>query len=78
MKQTNMFSLLIENNKDKKPDTAIPKGVKLKKGQLWCPYCSMPVKFKMDRYLDIRKCPICGISERDYYVKKVNDTWYDD
>lgn len=53
-------------------DKEIPKGIKLKDKQLWCPYCSTPVIFLKDKSLGIKKCPICFISERDYWVKKVN------
>lgn len=57
------------------PDRAIPNNVKLKRGQYWCPYCSNPVKFINDEKLGVKRCPICGISNRDYYVKKVNNLW---
>ena len=57
------------------PDKTIPKGVKLNKNQLWCPYCSNPVTFIKDKELGVYKCPFCGISERDYNVKKINKLW---
>ncbi|MFA5525137.1 MAG: hypothetical protein WDA24_12325 [Tissierellales bacterium] len=50
----------------------IPKDVKLKKGQSWCPYCNNIVKFIKDKKLNVNKCPFCGISENDFWVKKVN------
>lgn len=62
-------------NKDRQSDDFIPSGVKLKKDQLWCPYCSNIVKFIRDKELGVYKCPYCGISDRDYNVKKVNKKW---
>jgi rubrerythrin len=73
LKQIDIFSLT--KNINEEPDKSIPKGVKLKKGQLWCPYCSNPVMFVKDNKLNIKKCPICGISDRDFWVKKVNNIW---
>ena len=73
LKQIDMFSLISDINKE--PDKSIPEGVKLRKGQLWCPYCSNPVMFVKDKRLGVKKCPICGISDRDFNVKMINNTW---
>ena len=67
--QMNLFKLIKFNEN---PDEKIPKGVVLTKIQIWCPYCSNKVIFKKDKKLGIKKCPICNISEKDYWVKKVN------
>ena len=53
-------------------DRTIPKGIKLKPKEYWCPYCYMPVVFKKDKRLGVLKCPVCGISNRDYWVKIMN------
>ena len=53
----------------------MPEGVKLKPRQLWCPYCSKPVMFVKDKERGIKRCPYCGISDRDYNVKQVNKKW---
>ncbi|SCG82335.1 hypothetical protein DW1_0727 [Proteiniborus sp. DW1] len=59
--------------KAKQVDTReIPRNIKLKRGQSWCPYCNNIVIFIKDKRLKVRKCPICGISENDFWVKKVN------
>lgn len=73
-KQTDMFSF-IKPIINETPDKKIPEGVKLKRGQLYCPYCSSISIFKRDSKLGVRKCPYCGISDRDYNVKKVNKIW---
>lgn len=73
MKQIDMFN--INKNSNKNPDKSIPEGVELKENQLWCPYCSNPVIFIKDRKLGVKKCPLCGISDKDFLVKKVNNTW---
>lgn len=49
-----------------------PEGTQFKKGEVWCPYCANVVKFIHNEYVGVNHCPDCGISERDYYVKKGN------
>ena len=71
--QRDMFAIININNK--KPDSDIPKGVKLRPRELWCPYCSKPVIFIRDKELGVRKCPYCKVSDRDYNVKKINKKW---
>lgn len=85
MKQNKLFKKggVIINNQStlfdyiKKPkavkDKSIPKGISLKSKEYWCPYCSTKVIFQRDKKIGIKKCPICGISEKDYWVKKVNN-----
>jgi len=68
--ETTLFDL-IEKPKEVK-DKLLPKNIKLKYGFVWCPYCSMPIKLVKDKNLGISKCPICAISEKDYWMKKVN------
>ncbi|MDR5659658.1 hypothetical protein RH915_09135 [Serpentinicella sp. ANB-PHB4] len=53
-------------------DKVLPEGVTLKTKYLWCPYCSMPVIFQKDKKLGVKKCPSCNITDRDFWVKKVN------
>jgi len=53
-------------------DKELPSNIKLKKKESWCPYCSMPVIFKKDRTKGVKVCPMCNISEKDFWVKKVN------
>lgn len=43
-----------------------------RKKEYFCPYCNEVKKFKRDRYLGVDRCTICGISVRDYYVKRCN------
>ncbi len=50
----------------------IPENIKLKQGQSWCPYCNNIVVFIKDKRLNVKRCPFCGISENDFWVKKVN------
>jgi DNA-directed RNA polymerase subunit RPC12/RpoP len=70
MEQITVFELLGHNKKVK--DQILPKGITLKKNESWCPYCSTKVILKKDKRFGVRLCPICGISENDYFVKKVN------
>lgn len=73
-KEYNLFSLT-KYNANVNPDKTIPTHVKLKNKQMWCPYCSCPVIFLKDKEFNVRECPLCGISDRDYYVKLVNKMW---
>jgi len=41
----------------------------------WCPYCSAERRFKKNPIQDCYICSICGISERDFWIKKYNDIW---
>lgn len=72
-KQIDMF--LTINTINENPDKTIPEKAKLTNKQMWCPYCSKPVVFVSDKRLGVRKCPYCGISDKDYNVKKVNNKW---
>lgn len=45
-----------------------------RKDRLWCPYCRDWRKFVSSRYgPDLKICEICGISTRDFYVRKFNN-----
>lgn len=53
-----------------------PKGLpRLAAGLWWCPYCGAGRSFRQDHHLKIRRCEICGISEKDFSVRKENDLW---
>lgn len=73
MKNTGQISIsdLLPKPKEVK-DTSIPVGVHLKSKEIWCPYCSMPVIFLKDKQTGTKKCPNCNISDRDFWVNKVN------
>lgn len=52
-----------------------PQGIRPSIKYMWCPYC---VKYRIFVVTDDsgnKKCPICGISDQDYHVKKHNDIW---
>lgn len=66
------LSLLDLINFNKEPDKQKPPNITLTKKQLYCPYCSNKVVFKKDRTLGVKRCPICGITIKDYWVRKVN------
>lgn len=54
------------------PDESIPKKKNPKHGRpwYWCPYCGAYRQFVAGTNYPV--CPICGISEKDYYVNKFN------
>lgn len=39
---------------------------------IWCPYCAEERRFVYSTRIESKKCPVCGISDRDFYVKKYN------
>lgn len=43
----------------------------------WCPYCCTWNYWKSDTG-GYKRCPICGISDGDYYVRKFNHLWAND
>ncbi|PKM70642.1 MAG: hypothetical protein CVU93_01040 [Firmicutes bacterium HGW-Firmicutes-18] len=67
--QLSLFKLVQFN---KQPDKSIPDKIHLSGKQQWCPYCSNKVIFVRDKKLGVKKCPVCNITERDYWVKRVN------
>lgn len=52
-----------------------PGGIKLERHELWCPYCARVTKFRRHYRLDLCYCERCGISDRDFYVRKANNLW---
>lgn len=54
------------------PKDAKPSG----KNMLWCPYCRDWRKFVSVQYdSSLKICEICGISTRDFDVRKFNNLW---
>ncbi|MQL51793.1 hypothetical protein GFC01_05850 [Desulfofundulus thermobenzoicus] len=49
----------------------------VKHGKGWCPYCGRETAFGWDFRLNVARCLGCGISERDFYVRKFNNLWPD-
>ena len=67
--QLSLFKLIDFN---KKPDQRIPDNIHLTGKQVWCPYCSNKVILVKNKKLGVKQCPICNITEKDYWIKKVN------
>lgn len=68
----NQESILDMLSFDSNADKEMPKNIHLKANQKWCPYCSNIVEFVRDRTSGVKRCPICKISENDFWVKKIN------
>lgn len=68
--QISIFSIM-EKPKEVK-DKSIPQGLKLKTGELYCPYCQQKSVFVKDKKKGVHRCRFCGISKNDYWVKRVN------
>jgi len=58
---------VIKPPEDFKPDT--------KNGYAWCPYCGQAHLFVWDAELAYSRCPGCGISADDWYVRTFNRLW---
>lgn len=73
-KKTKKFKPLLPEGERPKKVVALkpPKGVIIPKGYSWCPYCSMTIQLAKDKKLGIKRCPVCGISSKDYYMKSAN------
>lgn len=71
MSQSNQIAFVDIINSDFKIKPK-PIWIRVRPGKLWCPYCNRVKKFKMDKYLGVEKCESCGITIKDYYVKKFN------
>ena len=53
----------------------IPEGLKLKKGELYCPLCSNHSIWETDEFYRSKRCPYCGLSSEDWDVRNVNKLW---
>ena len=51
-----------------------PQSDEISRGVYWCPYCQGYHKF-INGQGGYKQCPICGISDSDFYVKKYNNLW---
>ncbi|MCU7521958.1 MAG: hypothetical protein HF312_17215 [Ignavibacteria bacterium] len=49
-----------------------PKDKKIPRNHYWCPYCIKPRIFVHREKTGNDHCPICGVSDQDFYVKKFN------
>lgn len=54
---------------------APPEGFKRKGSKWWCPYCRKVRVFLQDSELNLKYCPVCRISDRDWYVRTYNNLW---
>lgn len=66
--ESNMKIDLVSGTKAYPPN----KDTKLGKYENWCPYCMKPRVFYNDNNLGVKRCPVCKISESDFYFKKYN------
>ncbi|MBF7097597.1 hypothetical protein [Alkalibacter mobilis] len=66
-KQINITDLLFED--PVKPDYV---RVPADKHTLFCVYCNEVRVFKKDKYLGVYRCLGCGISTKDFYIRRVN------
>ena len=65
---------LISHGKAFKPpkDWRPPYKIATGRDRNWCPYC---IKFRLmilDDKLGVHRCPVCGITEQDFYFKSYN------
>lgn len=49
---------------------------KAKKGYIYCPYCRQDRIFQTKASTGNKHCPVCNISDRDYYVRQYNNLWH--
>lgn len=43
--------------------------------RFWCPYCHTERLFYYYKRWGTYRCPVCGISDRDYHVRRINKLW---
>lgn len=67
---------LVSNSAAIPPDPKVikPKQKKKTSHLWWCPYCGDYREFSLGKNSN-QCCPICTISDRDYYVKTYNHLW---
>lgn len=42
---------------------------------VWCPYCGAEREFVYYPRWETKVCSICGISDRDYHLRRFNKSW---
>lgn len=54
--------------------TPKPAGITIKssQGYAWCPYCGLEAPFGWDKKLNVARCLGCGISSREFYIRREN------
>jgi len=67
LKDKGLKAHLVHTRPESPPEDVKPSG----KNMLWCPYCRDWRKFVSAPY-GLKICEICGISTRDFYVRKFN------
>lgn len=50
-----------------------PQIIERRDNPYYCPYCRDDRLFYLDEGLGVDKCEVCGISTRDFYVRKYNE-----
>lgn len=50
-----------------------PKNSSAPKNHYWCPFCVKYRIFTWREDLGVYRCPVCGISDHEYWVRKYND-----
>ena len=72
LKDKGLKAYLVHTHAEGPPKDAKPSD----KNKLWCPYCRDWRKFVSVQYdSNLKICEICGISTRDFYVRKFNNLW---
>lgn len=72
LKDKKLKAHLVHTRAEDPPKDAKPP----RKNMLWCPYCRDWRKFVSAQYdSSLKICEICGISTRDFYVRKFNHLW---
>lgn len=42
---------------------------------LWCPYCGEGRAFRLDKRIQLYRCPICEVTENEFHVRTANGLW---
>lgn len=53
-----------------------PKGFKRKGNLLWCSFCHKTRYFSTNHKVNLVGCPVCGITENNFYIKRHNRLEY--
>lgn len=74
LKSTHSWLYTVDCSKQTPPpvkfETEVPDGT------CWCPYCADHRHFVYSSVLEQDQCNVCGITDRDYYVRKYNPVYH--
>ena len=76
LKESKGWIYVVNCSKPSAPPTRTADSEPVPDGTCWCPYCADHRHFEYNGFIEQDQCNVCGITDRDYYVRKFNSCYY--